>query len=223
MDPSWKERLADEVKKPYFTELAEFLRKERETHTVFPAKSDVFSAFKATPYDKANVLILGQDPYHNADQAHGLSFSVLPGVKPPPSLVNIFKELAEDVGFRKPKDGYLMPWAEQGVLLLNATLTVRAHEPGSHQGKGWETFTDRVIQLLSRRYEEAGQKPVVFVLWGKYARSKRGLISDANDVIESAHPSPMSASSGFFGSRPFSQVNTALKARGLPTIDWQLP
>lgn len=222
MDPTWKERLADEVKRPYFAELAEFLRKEREAYTVFPPKDQVFAALKATPFDKTTVLILGQDPYHNAGQAHGLSFSVPPGVKPPPSLVNIFKELAEDVGFKKPESGCLLPWAEQGVLLLNATLTVRAHEPGSHQGKGWETFTDRVIQLLSRRYEEAGQQPVVFVLWGKYARSKRGLISDANVVIESAHPSPMSASNGFFGSRPFSKVNEALRVRGQKTIDWQL-
>lgn len=222
MDPSWKERLADEVKKPYFTDLNEFVRKERESHTVFPPRDQVFAAFKATSFDKANVIILGQDPYHNVGQAHGLSFSVMPGMKPPPSLVNIFKELAEDVGFKKPKDGFLLPWAEQGVFLLNATLTVRAHEPGSHQGKGWETFTDRVIQLLSRRYEQSGP-PVVFVLWGKYARSKRHLISDANVVIESAHPSPMSASAGFFGSRPFSQVNLALKVQGLPEIDWQLP
>jgi len=221
MDPSWKDRLSEEVKKPYFLELAEFLRAEREAHTVFPPKDQVFAAFKATPFDKVKVVILGQDPYHNAGQAHGLSFSVLPGVKPPPSLVNIFKELAEDVGCSKPKDGYLMPWAEQGVFLLNATLTVRAHEPGSHQGKGWETFTDRVIQLLSRRYEHGD--PVVFVLWGKYARSKYALISDANVVLQSAHPSPMSASNGFFGSRPFSQANTALKVRGVSPIDWQLP
>lgn len=223
MDPSWKERLSDEVKKPYFTELAEFLKKERESHTVFPPKDQVFAAFKATPFDKANVLILGQDPYHNVGQAHGLSFSVPPGVKPPPSLVNIFKELSEDVGFNKPKDGYLLPWAEQGVMLLNATLTVRAHEPGSHQGKGWETFTDQVIQLLSRRYEEPGGRPVVFILWGKYARSKRHLISDANVILESAHPSPMSAANGFFGSRPFSKTNAALPNYGLQPINWQLP
>lgn len=221
MDASWKERLADEVQQPYFLELAEFLKRERVAHTVFPPKDQVYTAFKATPFDKVRAVILGQDPYHNAGQAHGLSFSVLAGVRPPPSLQNIFKELASDVGFRKPRDGNLMPWAEQGVFLLNATLTVRAHEPGSHQGKGWETFTDRVIELLSRRYVTG--LPVVFVLWGKYARSKRHLISDANVVLESAHPSPMSASAGFFGSRPFSQVNAALRTYGQPEIDWQLP
>jgi uracil-DNA glycosylase len=218
VDSSWKERLTDEVKKAYFVELSDFLRKERETYTVFPAKDQVLTAFKATPFDRVKVLILGQDPYHNAGQAHGLSFSVPSGMKPPPSLVNIFKELSEDVGFKKPKDGCLMPWAEQGVFLLNATLTVRAHEPGSHQGKGWETFTDSVIRLLNQR-----ETPIVFVLWGRYARSKRSLISDAHVVLESAHPSPMSASNGFFGSRPFSQVNQALKVQGLSTIDWQLP
>lgn len=218
MHPSWKERLADEVKKPYFTELAEFVRKERETHTVFPPKAQVLAAFKATSYDSANVLILGQDPYHNAGQAHGLSFSVPPGVSPPPSLLNIFRELSEDVGV-KPTHGCLAPWAEQGVFLLNSVLTVRAHEPGSHRGHGWERFTDAVIRLLNDR-----ERPVAFVLWGKYARDKKALIDTSrHTVIESAHPSPMSASTGFFGSRPFSKVNAALRAAGQPVIDWQVP
>jgi uracil-DNA glycosylase len=219
MDPSWKERLSGEFQKPYFKALVEFVREERKGHVVFPAAGDVFNAFKETPYDKANVLILGQDPYHNAGQAHGLCFSVLPGMKPPPSLVNIYKELASDVGIAPPKHGYLMPWAHQGVFLLNATLTVRAHEPGSHQGKGWETFTDEAIRALSAR-----ERPVVFVLWGRYARQKVDLIDKSRHVIlESAHPSPMSASSGFFGSKPFSQINSALGSFGSQPIDWQLP
>lgn len=219
MHPSWKEQIGSEVEKPYFQELADFLREERAQHTVFPAKDQVFTAFKVTPFDQVRVLILGQDPYHNADQAHGLSFSVLPGVKPPPSLLNIYKELASDVGCAPPKHGYLLSWAEQGVFLLNATLTVRAHSPGSHQGKGWETFTDAAISKLSAR-----DRPLVFILWGRYAREKVSLI-DTNKhlVLESAHPSPMSASNGFFGSKPFSKANAALEALGEKAIDWQLP
>jgi len=218
MDPSWKERLGPEFKKPYFRELAAFVRAERHAGVVFPPQGQVFNAFK-TPYDQANVLILGQDPYHNADQAHGLCFSVQPGVKPPPSLLNIYKELASDVGAKPPKHGCLQSWADHGVFLLNAVLTVRAHAAGSHQGKGWERFTDAVIRLLNAR-----QTPVVFVLWGRYARKKKALIDDQRHlVIESPHPSPMSAHQGFFGSQPFSQVNAALAYSGLPTIDWQLP
>jgi uracil-DNA glycosylase len=218
VDPSWKDRLSGEFVKPYFMNLVDFVRAERQKHVVFPAAGDVFNAFKVTPFDKANVLILGQDPYHNAGQAHGLCFSVLPGMKPPPSLLNIYKELASDVGFQPPKHGFLMPWAERGVFLLNATLTVRAHEPGSHQGKGWETFTDAAIRALNDR-----PTPVVFVLWGRYARQKADLIDKSrHTVIESAHPSPMSASSGFFGSRPFSKINEALGGFGLSPIDWSL-
>lgn len=218
MDTSWKERLADEITRPYFLELAAFLKREREAHTIFPPKDQVFEAFKETPYDRTNVLILGQDPYHGAGQAHGLSFSVRPGVRIPPSLANIFKEMDADIGFRGTTHGSLSTWARQGVLLLNATLTVRAHHAGSHQGKGWERFTDRVIQLVNDR-----ATPVVFILWGKYARSKKPLISERHTIIESAHPSPMSAHSGFFGSRPFSRTNAALRENGLPEIDWQLP
>lgn len=217
MHASWKDRLAAEFSKSYFKNLIEFVREERAQHVVFPAASDVFNAYDMTPFDKVKVLVLGQDPYHNAQQAHGLSFSVLTGVKPPPSLQNIFRELHEDLGVPVPKSGYLGSWAEQGVLLLNATLTVRAHEAGSHQGKGWETFTDETIRLLSDR-----QDPVVFVLWGRYARAKRDLISSRHTIIESAHPSPMSASNGFFGSRPFSKANETLSSYGVSPIDWAL-
>jgi uracil-DNA glycosylase len=218
MDPSWKERLAGETQKPYFTSLVDFVRAERKLYTVFPAAPDVFNAYTMTPYDRANVLILGQDPYHGAGQAHGLSFSVLPGVKPPPSLQNIFKELKDDLGIATPKHGLLAYWAAGGVMLLNATLTVRAHEAGSHQGRGWEQFTDETIRLLNAR-----EKPVVFVLWGRSARDKKALIdSSRHTIIESAHPSPMSAHSGFFGSKPFSKVNAALEKNGLPPIDWAI-
>ena len=219
LHPSWMAQLGftEEIRKPYFKELDDFLKGERKAHVVFPPADQVFTAFKVTPYDKANVLILGQDPYHNAGQAHGLCFSVQPGVKPPPSLVNIYKELEADVGFKPPKHGHLMGWAEQGVFLLNAVLTVRAHEAGSHRDKGWERFTDAVIGLLSAR-----EQPVVFVLWGRYAREKKDLIDTSrHTVIESAHPSPMSAK-GFFGTRPFSKVNEALAEAGHPEIDWQL-
>jgi uracil-DNA glycosylase len=183
----------------------------------------VFNALKLTPFKAVNVLILGQDPYHDDGQAHGLAFSVQPGVPPPPSLLNIFKELHEDVGFRIPNNGYLVPWAEQGVLLLNAVLTVRAHQPTSHQGKGWETFTDQAIRALSERSE-----PLVFVLWGNYARKKLSIIQESpqaaqHKVIAGPHPSPLSANRGFFGSRPFSKINDDLKAFGRPEIDWQLP
>lgn len=217
MHDSWKQKLAAEFGKAYFEQLAEFVREERKSHVVFPAAGDVFNAYKVTPYDQANVLILGQDPYHGAGQAHGLSFSVLPGVKAPPSLQNIFKELKSDLGLPIPKQGYLAAWASQGVMLLNATLTVRAHEAGSHQGKGWETFTDETIRVLNRR-----ATPVVFVLWGRYARDKKALIDSRHTILESAHPSPMSASNGFFGSKPFSKVNAALKEIGSPPIDWAL-
>ena len=213
MHSSWKTFLYQEFKKPYFRDLAEFVREERSKQVVFPASGDVFNAYKLT-LEKVRVVILGQDPYHNAGQAHGLSFSVLPGVKPPPSLQNIFKELHEDLGVPIPKHGHLATWAEQGVFLLNATLTVRAHSPGSHQGKGWETFTDATIKVLGQRSE-----PIVFVLWGKYARSKALLIPEHHHILESPHPSPMSAHQGFFGSRPFSKVNAALGCDG---IHWAL-
>jgi uracil-DNA glycosylase len=218
LDPTWQAALADEFKKPYFQELGAFVKEERQKATVYPPPNQLFTAFRSTPYDKANVVILGQDPYHGEGQAHGLSFSVLPGVPPPPSLKNIYKELEQDVGFRKPKHGYLMAWAEQGVFLLNSVLTVRAQQPGSHRDRGWETFTDKVIETLNAR-----EAPVVFVLWGRYAREKIRLIdTNKHAVLESAHPSPMSAHNGFFGSKPFSQVNAYLESLGHPQVDWQL-
>jgi uracil-DNA glycosylase len=219
MHESWKRLLADEFTKPYFKDLIEFVRKEREQHVVFPPSNQVFEALRLTPFDETKVLILGQDPYHNAGQAHGLSFSVLRGITPPPSLQNIYKELSQDVGFKPPSHGCLTYWAEQGVLLLNSVLTVRAHAPGSHQGKGWESFTDAIIRKLDAR-----DRPLVFVLWGNYARKKSELInSNRHLIIESPHPSPMSARYGFFGSKPFSQVNEGLKALGMAPVTWQLP
>jgi len=217
MHASWKVRFSGEFEKPYFKQLVQFVQKERQQHTVFPPSKDMFQAFALTPFESVKVLILGQDPYHNAGQAHGMSFSVPPGVKPPPSLQNIFKEMVDDLGVPKPKTGYLEPWAQQGVLLLNATLTVRAHEAGSHQGQGWETFTDEIIRLLSAR-----EQSMVFVLWGRYARAKNTLIGPQHRIIESAHPSPMSAHNGFFGSKPFSKINEALTSYGVSPIAWSL-
>ncbi len=217
MHESWKQRLSGEFAQPYFKELSNFVRTERSQRVVFPEAADVFNAYRETAFEDVKVVILGQDPYHGAGQAHGLSFSVLPGVKSPPSLQNIFKELKSDLDIPIPKTGYLLPWAQQGVFLLNATLTVRAHEAGSHQGKGWEIFTDATLKLLNDRPD-----PIVFVLWGRYARAKRDLIDIWHHVIESAHPSPMSAHNGFFGSRPFSKVNAALEERGIQPIDWSL-
>lgn len=216
MHPSWKEALGPEFKKPYFSKLVEFIREERKTKLVYPADADMFRAFE-TPLPAVRVVILGQDPYHNSGQAHGLSFSVPPGVRTPPSLQNIFKELKADLGIEPPKHGHLASWALRGVFLLNATLTVRAHEAGSHQGQGWETFTDAAISVLSNREE-----PMVFILWGKYARDKKGLISARHAIIESSHPSPMSASNGFFGSKPFSRANKSLASFGFSPIDWSL-
>lgn len=216
---SWTPALSAEVIKPYYQKLQVFLEEERAKYTIFPPERDVFNALKLTSFTTAKVLILGQDPYHDDGQAHGLAFSVRPGVPPPPSLLNIFKELLEDVGFRIPNHGYLVPWAEQGVLLLNAVLTVRAHQPGSHQGKGWEIFTDTVIRALSARPE-----PMIFVLWGNYAKKKVELIDvERHRIISGAHPSPFSARRGFFGSRPFSRINTFLGEMGKPAIDWHLP
>lgn len=215
----WQRVLASEIEKPYFQALETFVAAERNTHTVYPPEGEVFSALRLTPYPDVKVFILGQDPYHDDNQAHGLAFSVRPGVKPPPSLRNIFKELKTDVGCRLPNNGYLVPWARQGVLLLNAVLTVRAHEPNSHKDHGWETFTDAVLRAVNARPD-----PVVFVLWGGYARKKTGLIDPGRHIIlESAHPSPLSARSGFFGSRPFSKINAALRAAGQGEVDWQLP
>lgn len=214
----WKAVLADELNKPYFEKLREFVDTERANHKVFPPEADVFNAFKLTPYDKVKVLLLGQDPYHDDGQAHGLSFSVQPGVKPPPSLNNIFKELHTDLGCKVPNNGYLVPWAEQGVMLLNAVLTVRAHTPTSHKNKGWETFTDAVIRALDAR-----PHPLVFLLWGAYAQKKMKLIdTERHRVVTAAHPSPLSVKK-FLGSKCFSAVNRALEELGDTPIDWQLP
>ena len=216
---SWQPALGEELSKPYFQQLQQFVADERRQHTVFPPDEDVFNALRYTPYDQVRVFLLGQDPYHDDGQAHGLAFSVRPGVKPPPSLVNIFKELRDDAGCRVPNNGYLVPWAEQGVLLLNAVLTVRAHTPNSHKNRGWETFTDAVLRAVNAKPD-----PVVFVLWGGYAQKKLSLIDTArHTVLQSAHPSPLSARSGFFGSKPFTAINEALKATGKPEIDWQIP
>lgn len=219
LPPSWRNALRDAIDQHSYRSLQAFVAAERRLHTVFPAEEEVFAALALTPYEQVNVLLLGQDPYHDHDQAHGLCFSVRPGIKPPPSLMNIFKELRDDVGFRLPRDGCLIPWATQGILLLNAVLTVRAHEANSHKGKGWEELTDALIGAVSARRE-----PVVFVLWGGYAQRKLALIdTDRHPVIQSAHPSPLSARRGFFGSRPFSRINEFLRENGKPEILWQLP
>ena len=216
---SWRAHLDPETEKPYWGKLREFVDGERARHEVYPPEDQVFAALELTPYQRVKVMILGQDPYHGPGQAHGLAFSVLPGVTPPPSLRNLLRELRDELGCPVPDHGYLVPWAEQGVLLLNAVLTVRAGEPNSHKGKGWETFTDAVIRAVDGREE-----PVVFVLWGGYAAKKVSLIdADRHVVIQSAHPSPLSARRGFFGSRPFSRVNAALQERGAAPVDWCLP
>jgi uracil-DNA glycosylase len=215
----WRAHLADELEKPYFAKLRRFVDEERRTRVVYPPEEEVFSALELTPYDRVKVLILGQDPYHGPGQAHGLAFSVRPGVAPPPSLRNIFREIQGELGCPVPDNGYLVPWAKQGVLLLNAVLTVRDGEPNSHKGRGWETFTDAVIRKLSAREER-----VVFVLWGGYAAKKAGLVDGGRHVVlTSAHPSPLSARRGFFGSRPFSRVNAALQEAGLAPVEWCLP
>ncbi|WP_342600082.1 uracil-DNA glycosylase [Psychrobacillus sp. FSL H8-0483] len=215
---SWKEVLAEEMKKPYFVELQSFLDMEYAKHTIYPDRNDIGSAFQFTPFNEVKVVILGQDPYHGPGQAHGMSFSVKPGVAIPPSLRNMFKELAEDIGCSIPMSGYLENWAEQGVLLLNTVLTVRAGEANSHKGVGWETLTDAVIQKLSER-----EKPVIFVLWGKPAQSKMKLIDTTKHLIlQAPHPSPLSAHRGFFGSKPYSKINAQLISWGDKPIDFSL-
>lgn len=219
MEPSWKELLQEEFGKPYFKNIVAHLKTERtQGKTIYPAGSNIFHAFDATPFNRVKVVILGQDPYHGPGQAHGLSFSVQPGVPPPPSLLNIYKELSEDVGMPIPRHGNLEKWAQQGVLLLNASLTVRAGEPMSHSKIGWEKFTDKVIETISARKEH-----VVFLLWGKFAQSKATLIDGAKHLIlRSVHPSPLSAHNGFFGCRHFSQTNQYLMQKGIDPIDWAL-
>lgn len=216
---SWQPAIGEETRQPYFHALAEFVDRERSEATVFPPDDEVYSALELTPYDRVKVLLLGQDPYHDDGQAHGLCFSVRPGIKPPPSLVNIFKELKGDTGCAIPNNGYLVPWARQGVLMLNTVLTVRAHEPNSHRNRGWEKLTDQIIRKVNEL-----DHGVVFVLWGGFAQKKRALIDETRHVvIQSAHPSPLSARNGFFGSHPFSGVNAALKAWGEKEIDWCIP
>ena len=207
------------MQKDYYQELRKFLIGEYRTKKIFPDMYDIFNALHYTSYADTKVVILGQDPYHEPGQAHGLSFSVMPNVPPPPSLINIFKELREDLGCKIPNNGYLRSWAEQGVLLLNTVLTVRAHQANSHRGQGWEIFTDKIISLLN-----AHEKSIAFILWGRPARNKKSMITDPKHfIVESAHPSPLSAHNGFFGSRPFSKVNNFLKSIGEKEIDWQIP
>ncbi len=218
MPADWRDLLAEELDKPYFKKLEAYVAQEMATQTVFPERDNLFAAFHHTPVEQVRVLLLGQDPYHGEGQAHGLSFSVLPGTKFPPSLRNIFKELKTDLGVEMPTSGDLSPWADQGVLLLNAVLTVRAHAAASHKAQGWETFTDAVISKISQHKEH-----VVFLLWGAYAKKKKALIDTSKHVvIEGIHPSPLSANNGFFGSRPFSAINAALGQWNEPEINWQL-
>lgn len=221
IEASWKEILRQEFGKSYFLQLKAFLVQEKQTgQEVFPSGKDIFNAFDSTPFDKVKVVILGQDPYHGPGQAHGLCFSVLPDVKTPPSLVNMYKELADDpqVDFQIPDHGHLQKWAEQGVLLLNATLTVRAHQAGSHQKRGWEQFTDAAIHALNEQKEG-----IVFMLWGSYAQRKGDFIDATKHVVlRSPHPSPLSAYRGFFGNRHFSQCNEFLQEKGQTVIEWQV-
>lgn len=212
----WDEALADEYKKPYFNKLMESVEREYETHTVYPPRERVFEALKLVDYDEVRVVILGQDPYHGAGQANGLAFAVNNGVNPPPSLVNIFNELRSDLGVNVSDDTTLVGWANQGVLLLNASLTVREGMPQSHAALGWHELTDAIICALNRR-----EKPVAYILWGNSAKNKASLIDPKNFIVMSAHPSPLGARYGFFGSKPFSKVNAFLTQSGIPPVYWQ--
>lgn len=216
IEPSWKQKLEKEFEQPYFNDLINFVKEEYSKYTIYPPGNEIFNAFDSCPFDKVKVVILGQDPYHGPNQANGLSFSVREGVPLPPSLQNIYKELKSDLGVTPSRNGDLEKWAKQGVLLLNATLTVRAGNAGSHQGKGWEEFTDAVIKILSEKKEN-----LVFILWGAYAQ-KKGQIIDVfkHHIIESPHPSPFSADRGFFGSKPFSRTNEYLVQQGIEPIQW---
>ncbi|MFN2744675.1 MULTISPECIES: uracil-DNA glycosylase [Bacillus] len=219
LNDSWWEQLKNEFAKPYYQELREMLKREYVEHTVYPEPNDIYNAFHYTSYEKVKVVILGQDPYHGPGQAHGLSFSVKPGVNPPPSLKNIFIELQSDIGADIPNHGSLVSWAKQGVLLLNTVLTVRRGQANSHKGKGWEQLTDSVIDVLNKR-----EKPVVFILWGRHAQAKKERIDTSKHfIIQSPHPSPFSARNGFFGSRPFSRANQCLQKINEEPIDWSIP
>lgn len=214
----WQEIIGEEFQKPYYRQLREFLKNEYENYTIYPKQEDIFNALQYTAYKDVKTVILGQDPYHGPGQAHGLSFSVKPDVKIPPSLKNIFKEMQADLGCDIPNNGYLVKWAKEGVLLLNTVLTVRKGQAHSHKGKGWELFTDRVIQKLNER-----EKPVIFILWGKPAQEKGKLIDDSKHfILTSPHPSPFSARKGFFGSRPFSKANELLREQEVEPIDWKI-
>lgn len=214
----WLPALGEEFRKPYYRTLYEFVKKEYNTTQVFPPADDIFNAFHLTPLHEVKVVIIGQDPYHEPGQAHGLCFSVKPGVDIPPSLVNIYKELQDDCGCYIPNNGYLVKWAEQGVLMLNTVLTVRAHRANSHHGQGWEEFTDAAIRVLNTQ-----DRPIVFILWGKPAQMKKNMLTNPNHLIlEAPHPSPLSAYRGFFGSKPFSKTNAFLQSKGVKPIDWQI-
>ena len=214
----FKEIINQEQNKEYYRKLQQFLEKEYQEKIVYPAKENIFAALKTTPYESVKVVILGQDPYHGEGEAHGLSFSVCPGIKTPPSLKNIYKELQSELGCEIPNNGYLMKWAKQGVLLLNAVLTVEKDKPASHRGKGWEQFTDKIIEEIDKKEE-----PVVFMLWGNFAKSKEALLKNPNHlVLTSAHPSPFSARKGFFGNNHFIKANEYLTEHGLEPIDWQI-
>lgn len=214
----WAPLLEDEFEKPYYVRLREFLKHEYKTRTIYPSMYDIFNALHYTPFEKVKVVILGQDPYHGANQAHGLSFSVQKGVKQPPSLVNIFNELKNDLGYEPPSHGNLVDWTKEGVLLLNTVLTVRAGVANSHRGHGWENFTDQIIKTLNEK-----EHPIVYMLWGAAAQSKQSLIDTSKHfIIKSPHPSPLSAYRGFFGSKPFSKTNEILRQNGLEEINWEI-
>lgn len=218
LNNDWDNKIGQEFEKEYYQNIRQFLKKEYRTEIVYPDMYHIFSALQLTPYSEVKVVILGQDPYHGPNQAHGLSFSVKPGIDIPPSLQNIYKELRSDLGCAVPKHGYLESWANQGVLLLNAVLTVRASQASSHSKIGWQWFTDAIIKSLNER-----EDPVVFILWGNYARSKKSIINDKHHLIlEAPHPSPLSAHRGFFGSKPFSKTNEFLQSIGKAPIDWQI-
>lgn len=218
IDNDWLPVLEPEFRKPYYKQLYQFVKTEYNTRQVFPPSEDIFNAFHLTPLNQVKVVILGQDPYHEEGQAHGLCFSVKPGIQTPKSLINIYKELHDDMGCRIPNNGYLVKWAEQGVLMLNTVLTVQAHNAFSHKGQGWEEFTDAAIRILNEQ-----DRPMVFILWGKPAQAKKAFLNNPKHlIIESPHPSPLSANRGFFGSKPFSRTNRFLIEQGLAPIDWQI-